>query len=86
MVKLGEVRLQVAKLRRDPGKSGVELCGCGAEVCWCPLWRSLIDECSVTVTPADDLRLIVRLRREMLGRICFPRREQDSRTREGDGC
>lgn len=30
VVALGEVRLQVAKLRRDPGKTEAGLCGCGA--------------------------------------------------------
>lgn len=67
VVALGEVRLQIAKLRRDPEKSGAELCGCGAEIRRCPLWGRFIDECSAAATPADDLRLVVRLGREVLG-------------------
>lgn len=67
VVALGEVRLQIAKLRRDPGKTGESTCGCGAAIKDCPLWGRFMDECASEATPADDLRRVVRIGREVLG-------------------
>jgi len=67
VVALGEVRLQIAKIRRDPAAAGEGICGCGSRLRECPLWGRFITQCVAGAAPVDDLRLVARLVRETHG-------------------
>jgi hypothetical protein len=67
VVALGEVRLQIDKLRRDPGKAGDGLCGCGKRIRDCSLWGRFLTECAQQATPAEGLSLVVQIARELHG-------------------
>jgi hypothetical protein len=67
VVALGEVRLQIAKIRRDPDKAGEGTCGCGARIGDCSLWGRFIKEHAAAASPVEDLQLIARILHELLG-------------------
>lgn len=67
VVALGEVRLQIGKIRRDPQKAAEGQCGCGARIGDCALWGRFIAECGAPVAPTADLQLVARIAREVHG-------------------
>lgn len=67
VVALGEVRLQIAKIRRDTAKAGEGICGCGARIHDCDLWGRFIRERAASAKPVEDLQLVVRILRGLHG-------------------
>ena len=67
VVALGEVRLQIGKIRRDPAKAGEGTCGCGARIADCDLWGRFIKERAASAVPVEDLQLVARILRELHG-------------------
>lgn len=64
---LGEVRLQVNRIRRDQAKAREGVCGCGDRIRDCPLWSRFMAERSVQAAPVDDLRLVTRIASDLYG-------------------
>ena len=67
VVALGEVRLQIAKIRRDTDKASEGTCGCGSRIGSCDLWGRFIKEHSASAKPVEDLQLVARILRELHG-------------------
>jgi hypothetical protein len=67
VVALGEVRLQIEKIRRDAAKAGEGACGCGARIGDCELWGRFIKERAASPGPVEDLLLVARILRELHG-------------------
>lgn len=67
VVALGEVRLQIGKLRRDTRKAGDGWCGCGERVRDCSLWGRFLDGLVPGAKPVDDLYRAVRIARDLHG-------------------
>lgn len=67
VVALGEIRLQTAKIGKDPMQAGEGKCGCGAKIRDCELWGRFIAERARGAAPLDDLLLVVRIMRELHG-------------------
>lgn len=67
VVALGEVRLQIGKIRRDATKAGQGTCGCGALIRDCALWGSFIKEHAPSAPPVQDLQLVARILRDLHG-------------------
>ena len=64
---LGEVRLQIEKIRRDAAAAGEGICGCGARIRECALWGRFINERGPSAQPTEDLRLVAGIARELYG-------------------
>lgn len=67
VVALGEVRLQIGKIRRDANKVGEGTCGCGARIGDCELWGRFIKERAASAKPVEDLLLVAHILREQHG-------------------
>lgn len=67
VVALGEVRLQIEKIRRDATKAGEGTCGCGARLGDCDLWGRFIKERAASAKPVEDLHLVARIMRGLHG-------------------
>lgn len=67
VVALGEVRLQIGKLRRRPDQAAEGWCGCGARLADCPLWGTFLAGWDRGGTSVDDLGRAVRIAREVHG-------------------
>ena len=64
---LGEVRLQIEKIRRDPAAAGEGTCGCGSRIRECPVWGKFIAQYRAAASPVENLQLVGRLVRETHG-------------------
>jgi len=64
---LGEVRLQIEKIRRDATIAGEGICGCGERIRDCALWGRFIKERSSSARPTEDLRLVAGIVCELHG-------------------
>lgn len=67
VVALGEVRLQIEKIRRDALGAGEGTCGCGTKIRDCPLWGRFIAERAGSAAAVEDLQLVVRIARDVHG-------------------
>ena len=67
VVALGEVRLQIDKLRREPQKSSERECGCGLSLADCPLWGAFLRERTVVPDQAADLLLVDKIFHDLHG-------------------
>lgn len=67
VVALGEVRLQIAKLRGEPQKSSERECGCGSSLAACPLWGSFLRERAALPDQAADLLLVDKIFHDLYG-------------------
>ncbi|MGA0094470.1 MAG: sulfotransferase [Chthoniobacterales bacterium] len=67
VIALGEVRLQLAKIRRDADQAGRGTCGCGLLIRDCPLWGRFIERSSGWSRPAQDLESVVSIMTELRG-------------------